>query len=258
MIPFPEPLSPKLWSLLAILARVGGFAALVPLLTTQSGAVKYRLALAIVLALLVLPTATAPSSTPADRGPEALELVMSELTAGLVFGFALRAVFMGIALAAQLVEQQLGLPSAGEESDETPATPIGRVYQLAALAMFFTLGGHRLVIEGLLELSAGNLFGGGNDLNALDGIVTLLAQACWLCVRVAAPAVLALLTANLATAMIARVLPQFPGSAIAQPAQLALGLLVILCSLSVVSSTFAEGFIRFMHLAAGPLVGEGG
>ena len=253
MLSLSQSLSPHLWSLAAILARVGGFAALVPLLTTHSGVLKYRVALAIVLALVVVPTAPAPS-TPADGRPEHFGLVLSELAAGLLFGFALRVVFTGIALAAQLIEQQMGLPCAAEDADESPASPIGRLYQLAALAVFFTLGGHRLVIDGLLDFSAADLLGGGNNLKALDGTVTLLAQACWLSARVAAPAALALLIANLTTAMIARVIPQFSGTAVTVPVQLALGVLAILCSLSIVGSQFADGFIRFMNLISRALV----
>ena len=258
MLSLSEPISLKLWSVLAVLARVGGFAALAPVLTTQSGAVKHRVALAIVLALLVVPTATALSATPADGASDAFELVFSELAVGLVFGFALRAVSTAIALATQLVEQQLGLPSAGENAEETAATPLGRMYQFVALALFFTLGGHRLVIEGLLDLSGGNIFGSGNDLRVLDGSVTLLGQACWLSVRVAAPMVLALLTTSLSAGMIARVLPQFPGSAFTLPAQVVLGLLVVLCSLSVAGSTFADAFIRSVHQISRPLLGGGG
>lgn len=177
---------------------------------------------------------------------------------GLAFGFAFRAVQTAMLLASQLMEQQLGMPFLSEVSDDEAGSPLGRLYQLIAGAIFFTLGGHRLVIGSLVDLSADAVASGWDTWAVLDGLVTILGQACWMGVRTAAPIALVLMTTSLAVGMLSRVLPQFAGPAVAQPVQVALGLLLILLSIAIAGPTLADGLTRVAHVFPAKLAGGAG
>ena len=205
---------PAVRDVLALVARVGGFAALAPTLTGRDVSPRHRIALAAVLAVMLIPMLPAASPTITTAGHDAFGKIVTELMVGLAFGFAFRAVQTAMLLASQLMEQQLGMPFLSEVADDEAGSPLGRLYQLIAGAIFFTLGGHRLVIGSLVDLSADVVASGWDRWAVLDGLVTILGQACWMGVRTAAPIALVLMTTSLAVGMLSRVLPQFAGPAV--------------------------------------------
>jgi flagellar biosynthesis protein FliR len=80
---------------------------------------------------------------------------------------------------------------------------------LVALAVFLMLGGHRLVMSGMLDTFAAIGPGGASLSNSLgETVVTLLVQSFSLGIRIAAPATAALLLASLVMGIISRTLPQ--------------------------------------------------
>jgi flagellar biosynthesis protein FliR len=215
----------------AALARAGAFAACVPTVAVGMDGIRCRIGLALVLTLVLLPFAQTPDGRISDPG--FLILLVQGLAAGCLFGFAIRALLTGIALAAQLVEHQLGFPIVADPDDEATATVVSRLYQLLAIVLFFTFGGHRLVLAGLIDVgpTAVPAISANNSVRFAVGLVS---QACWFAVRIAVPLVLALLTTSLIVGMISRVLPQSSVSTIALPAQIAFGLMLIFLSLAAV------------------------
>jgi flagellar biosynthetic protein FliR len=100
-----------------------------------------------------------------------------------------------------------------------------------AIVLFFTFGGHRLVLAGLIDAGPAALppISANNLVHVAVGLVS---EACGFAVRIAVPLVLALLTTSLTVGMISRVLPQSSVSTIALPAQIAFGLMLIFLSLA--------------------------
>lgn len=219
------------WVLFSVLARAGGFAACAPTVGLGTEGIKHRIILAILLTLVLLPFAQTQVESSSEA--ECFALLLRGLSVGCLFGFALRVLLSGITLAAQLVEHQLGFPFVADPDDEASATVVGRLYQILAIVLFFTFGGHRLVLAGLIDAGATDwTISSGNEVVQIA--VGLVTQACWFAVRIAVPLVLALLTTSLTVGMISRVLPQSSVSAIALPAQVAFGLMLIFLSLAAV------------------------
>jgi flagellar biosynthetic protein FliR len=172
-----------------------------------------------------------------------LLLFIAEAVTGVLIGLLLRCVIGTAALAAQLVEQQLGLPGNPDTEDEHASTTLGRLYQLTATAVFFGLGGHCMVVAGLLDLAPNGALSITDALHELtDRTATLALASIALALRLAAPVVLALLTANLAVGMIARVMPQFAGPSVAAPVQMAVGLVLVLVSLAAITTGLFDQF----------------
>jgi flagellar biosynthetic protein FliR len=246
MTPFSTEVLAWLNGLLPVIARAAGFAALAPTFDSGNGGLKLRAAVAVLLTLLLAPGAVAPAGI---SGADAAIALLAQLATGLVCAFALRVMVMAITLATGLIEQQMGFAHGGDSEDGADAAAPSRLYQLAAIALFLTLGGHRLLIAGLLDAPAIELSHlNANDL--LEHVLAPLAQACWLALRVAGPLVLALACVNTAAGLIARVLPQFTGVAPALPVQIALGLVLMLLSLPGVSHVWSEAVqaaVSFVH-----------
>src|SRR6202000_2663703 len=74
---------------------------------------------------------------------------------------------------------------------------MSQVLNLFALAIFVTIGGHRLVLSGLMDTFVAMPAGTGTPLASFsETLVTLVAESCELGIRVAAPCTVALLLSN--------------------------------------------------------------
>jgi flagellar biosynthetic protein FliR len=197
-----------LWFAL-VLARVGGLVAVAPIYGTAEVPLRIRAMLAIALALVLTPTQWA--TQPACQGLAECALVVgSELVVGLVLGLGIVILFSGIELAGEMIAQASGL-SLAEVFDPAQGTvsAFSRLLGLVAMAIFMVVGGHRLVMSGLLETFRALPPGSGAAPAALaETMVALVAQSFSLGVRAAVPIVASLLIANLALGMIARTVPQ--------------------------------------------------
>jgi flagellar biosynthetic protein FliR len=84
-----------------------------------------------------------------------------------------------------------------------------RLLLVVATAVYLAIGGHRQVIEALLDTFAWLPAGQGGDArSAVEAVTVLFAQSFVLGVRAAAPAIVALLVATLIVAVASRTLPQ--------------------------------------------------
>jgi flagellar biosynthetic protein FliR len=233
------------WPLvLAALARAGGFAAVAPTVGLATESARHRIVLAVLITLMLLPFGPAEAASMPAIVP--IGLIVHGLAMGGLLGFALRVLLSGVAMAAQLTEHQLGFALAAESDDETSGSSISRLYQMLAMALFFTLGGHRLVLASLMDAGSATdrAVNSGRDL--LELAVGLITHTCWFALRIAAPVTVTLLTTSFIVGMISRVLPQSSVSTIVMPARVALGLVLILISLAAVVPSIRSELISVL------------
>ena len=243
-----------------------------------------RLGLGVLLASLVLPRLLGgPGSmgvvgvmgVGAGAGPPsagllgwsllALREVLVGATLGLVVSFAFRAAeaaggLVDVARGANLAE--VLAPGSGART-----SPLGALYLLAAVVIFLELGGlGRLAAAlarsydavplgaGLFEApgaaSAGLRSGNPPSLMPLLSLIvaasaTLIESA----VGLAAPALVALLLADLALGAVARIAPATPVHFAAMPLKALLGLGMVLLGLGALDAALATGFPAWLRLA---------
>jgi flagellar biosynthesis protein FliR len=116
----------------------------------------------------------------------------------------------GMTLAGELIGQAggLGLAEVFDANIEESVPLFSRLLFMATVTVFLLIGGHRMVMAGLLDTFRTIPPGVGLPNSLADGFTTLLGQSFSLAVRAAAPAVTALLTATLVLGMIGRSIPQ--------------------------------------------------
>ena len=136
-----------------MLARVSGLVMTAPIYGTQEVPMQVRALLAFGLALLVTPTPVGTPLAPPGSLVNYLVFVGGELLVGLSLGMGITILFSGIQLAGQMIGRIGGLmladvfdPSVGE------SVPLfSRLLYLVAMAVFVSIGGHRIVMAGLLD-----------------------------------------------------------------------------------------------------------
>jgi flagellar biosynthetic protein FliR len=194
-----------------VFARVGGLILTAPVFGAREVPLQARLLLAAAITLLLAPSQCC-AAAPAFNGPlHYFVLLAIEALIGACLGWGVAILFHAMTVAGELIGHASGL-SIAEVLDpglDENVPVLSRMLYLLALAVFLAIGGHRMVLAGLLDTFQAISPGRGELPGSLaEGITALLGQSFSLGVRAAAPAVTALLVATLVVGLIARTLPQ--------------------------------------------------
>ncbi len=208
-----------------VLTRTSGLLIASPVFGSTQAPATVRALISLALAALIMPSqwfATLPY--PGSLLVYVL-VIGSELVIGLVLGMGISILLGGIQMAGDMVSRVGGL-TLSEIFDPTTSSNVPLFSQLLGLlstALFMILGGHRMLLGGLLDTFSaippgGGLamfFGTGNgasDPGFLASLVQmfllLITQSFHVAIRAAAPVVTAVLLATLVLGLISRTLPQ--------------------------------------------------
>ncbi len=194
-----------------VIARVGGIVVTAPIFGGNEIPAQVRVLLTFALSVLVAPVQLSRHATLPTTPVDWLLAIISETLVGLILGLGLLVIFSGMQIAGQLISQ-LGGMSIGEVFNpqfDTNMPLFSQLLHMFALALFAISGGHRQAMQALLDtfaaLPCGQLLVSDS---LVDTCTTLITQSFHMGIRVAAPAVLALLLATLVLGIISRTLPQ--------------------------------------------------
>ena len=194
-----------------VLTRVSGLTMTAPIYGTREIPMQVRGLLAFALALLITPTQCHVAVQYPGNLPQYAVLLAAELLMGLCLGLGIVILVGGVQLAGEMIGYVSGLMLADvlDPSTETNVPLFSRLMFLVTIAVFVCIGGHRIVMAGLLDTFASIPPGSGAVPDSIaQTFVTLLAQSFNLGIRAAMPVVTALLLATLMMGLIARTLPQ--------------------------------------------------
>jgi flagellar biosynthesis protein FliR len=212
MMPWVNQLvAPLLVTFVLVLTRVGGLVMSAPIFGTSDIPVRVRAFLAIALAVLITPLQVHQTSTMPTSVIDLGLLMVAELIVGLVLGLGITLLFSGIQIAGQIISQIAGVQLADVINPTFDANvPVfSQILFYVALAVFVITGGHRQVMEALLDTFVSMPPGKVEVSDTLvEAFTNLLTQSFILGVRAAAPTMTALLLATLVLALLSRTLPQ--------------------------------------------------
>ena len=194
-----------------ILARLSGLVMTAPIFGSQEIPVMVRAFLAFTLALLITPLQGAAGfAAPNDLLNYAI-IVGGELLIGVALGVGIMLLFSGIQLTGQIIGHMSGMSLADvfNPGFDENIPVFAQFLYLTTLAIFAILGGHRMVLDGLLGTFAKIPPGqAGVSDSVVITLTQLLTQSFVLGIRAAAPAMVALLLSTLVLGFISRTLPQ--------------------------------------------------
>jgi flagellar biosynthetic protein FliR len=200
-----------LCTFLLVTARVAGLALGAPILSGVQVPLTTRTLLTLALSLVLTPTQL---SSPASVPPQLADLAVmgaGEVLVGFAIGLGATIVLAALQMAGGVIAQMSGLSLAEAfDPDSGAATPIlSQFLTIFAIVVFVICGGHRLLVEGLLESFVALPLGKATvGLELVSALVTLVGDGFGLALRVAAPGMASVLIATIGMAMLARSLPQ--------------------------------------------------
>lgn len=194
-----------------VLTRISGLVLGAPVLNSAEFPMRFRALLTFAVALMILPSQAHASLPAVSTVPDYLVLVGGELLIGLALGLSLTIFLSGIQLGGLIIGRTGGMllasgldPTSGEEM-----STFSRILHLTALAVFVCIGGHRLMMAGLLDTFEKLPIGGPIiDETATTALIDIMSASFRFGVRSAMPVTAALLLSTLVMGLISRAVPQ--------------------------------------------------
>ncbi len=194
-----------------VLTRVSGLTMTAPIYGTKDVPMQVRALLAMALAMLLAPTQWHVTVNYPGTMINYLVFVGAELLIGSCLGLGIVILFSGVQLAGQVIGRIGGMMLADvfDPSTETSVPMFSRLLMLVTLAVFVCIGGHRMVMAGLLDTFRTIPPGSAAVPQEIPAaLVTLVSQSFALGIRAAVPVVTALLLSTLVLGLISRTMPQ--------------------------------------------------
>ncbi len=235
------------------MARILGLLATAPFFNNAALPRRMRLVTGLVIAMALVPALPPMPTIPAGSWL-GLAVLAQQMLIGLVMGFALRIALSAVDIAGELIGLQMGLSFAvfydPQNATQTPV--VSEFLGLLTTLIFLAMNGHLLALSLLAEsfsvwpVSLTPLPAAG-----FGRLVTAASMIFVIGVLLALPLVAALLVANIAMGVLARVAPQLNLFAVGFPVTMLAGFTVLALSLpyfgAAMETVFSQGF-RLMRL----------
>jgi len=222
-----------IWHAALVFMRVGAAVALFPALGEQMVPQRIKLGAAVAVTLAVAPAVSGTEAVP----PGLLLPLVTEATAGLILGFGMRLLILGLQTAGTIAAQSVSLAQMFAGTGPEPQPIVSNLLAFAGLALFVSMGGLERAVA-LLVMSY-DLIPPGQLPAAADMAewgLRRISSVFALSFSLAAPFVIAALLYNLALGAINRAMPQLMVSFVGAPA-LTLGGLALLALASPILLT---------------------
>lgn len=215
------------------LARIFGLLASAPIFNNAAQPQRIRLGVGLVITLAIVPVLPPMPAVPAGSWV-GFAILAQQAIIGVLLGFTLRIAFSAIDVAGDLIGMQMSLSFAvfydPQNAGQTPV--ISEFLGLLAMLIFLALNGHLLTLSVLVESFkllpiTATPFGAGGFASMLAWSSVLFSAGLLL----ALPLITALLIANLAMGVLARVAPQLNIFAVGFPVTLTAGFIVMMFSI---------------------------
>ena len=175
---------------------------------------QVKIGLTAVVALLIVPHATAGATT-SINSLVFVGLIVKEAVIGSVIGLMCQVVFYGVQAAGTIVDTQRGVNQVSYIAPQLPGhtSALGNLQFQAALVLFLTANGHHMFLRALtrsFEILPADTFPslGGGPLSVMEHAMRVTAAVLVIACQLSAPAVLALFLVDVAFGCIGKIAGQ--------------------------------------------------
>ena len=239
-------------TLILVIFRVAGIFLTAPMLSSPVIPPFVKAAISIIVGLAATARLAAPVPMPATWVALVLG-VGREMLIGGVLGYAASLLFVGVNIAGQHMGQQMGIGLANVYNPQAESTTgvLAAALNMVALVIFLTIGGHRLMLSGLMDTFATvPLMGFAVSEGILEILVYLLAASFALAVKVAAPVLVTLMLSSVAMGLIQRAMPQFNILSAGFQIRVMVSLIILAVSLAALIPLVEAGWdLTMTHMA---------
>lgn len=233
---------PYLQNLFLTFVRVGAILLTAPIFSSRAIPSVAKVALALFLSLILLPISTPGLDLVFDGVGTVLLAVAREVLVGVIVGFVASLMFMAIQTAGHVIGLQMGFAFANviDPMNQNQISLVDQFYNILAILFFLAINGHHLLLMAMQK---------SFDIVPLDTFVfsdsmatkmiTLTGQVLLIAAKIALPMMAALILADVALAIMARIAPQLQVFFLGMPLKIALGLLTIALALPITLNAIA-------------------
>jgi flagellar biosynthetic protein FliR len=237
----------NIFAALLIFARIGSAMMLLPGFGEIYVPQRYRLLLAMILSVLMLPI-LAPLLPALPSSPSELLLLLgAEVAVGLFIGTMTRFVLAGLETAGQVVSIQAGLSNAliFNPMQATQSAVPSALYSVLGVLLIFLTDMHHLMLRGLLDSYM--IFTPGK-LPPIEDLSQTIAHAAAgsfrLALEMAAPFIVLGTVFFVALGLIGRLVPQLQVLFVSQPLQIMGGLVLFAIVIAAGMGWFLDAFVQ--------------
>jgi flagellar biosynthetic protein FliR len=223
--PLIETLAIYIWPFV----RIGAFLMVMPLIGGSFTPIRVRLLLAVALTIVIAPMVP-PAVTQDVLSVAGLVMMIQEIGIGVALGFLVQLVFDAIALGGQVIGMSMGLGFAVflDRARGVSVPVLGQLFLMLAMLVFLALDGHLTMIQLLAQsFRAWPISEGGLTIPILSELLMWTSQLFVFAVKIALPAITALLIVNLSFGVMSRAAPTLNLFAVGFPVAMLLGFVVI-------------------------------
>jgi len=243
---------------LLILFRISGMMLSAPLFSMRNIPMQGKLGLALGFTMILFPLHASSLVVPKDLMQFAL-LAMQETVIGLLLGYVVSLIFMGLQMAGEYVSMQMGLSVANmlDPVTQTQSPIVGQFFFYFAALIFLSLNIHHGLIVGLDRsfnfIPLGHFIGEGHLTGGLmtERFIKLTSEMFIMSLMVGAPLMGLLMATDIALSFVAKVMPQMNVFMVAMPLKVLVGLLAILVSLPYLSALLGEHYAHLVQVLLG-------
>lgn len=252
----PEVLTPQIILFFLVFARIGSVMMLLPALGDQAIPAQVRLAVALLVSIVVLPTVMLALPVTPKSFPGFASLLIGELLIGLMLGAAVRLFMNALQIAGTIIGMQSGLAiaMAFDPSQGGQIAIQARFLSMTALLLIFVTDLHHLMLAGIVR--SYSAFPPGAPAMAGDFgqmAIYLVGQSFALGVQLAAPFLLYGVLFNVGLGVLARLVPTMQVFFIAQPLSILLSFLLWFMVLGMMMQVFLTRFADTFNAIFGRL-----
>lgn len=205
-------LAPQALVFLMIAARISAMMAVAPVFSSRSFPVRVKAAFVVILSYVALPVVGGSVALPESLSAVSVGLLIGkEVLVGLAFGFVAQMLFAAVQFAGGLIDIGAGFAIANvlDPAANLNLTLLGRFYNLVATSAFLAIGGHQLLVAGVVKSFD---FIPPTEMPALGTVVAGIAgqadDILLVAIMIGAPILVALFVSDIALGILARAVPQ--------------------------------------------------
>ncbi len=249
----------QLQTLVLVVVRVGCIFAFLPLLGEGRGPMAVKALASLAIAVALMPGVDARLPVNSWFPVQYLLFVGAEVLFGILMGLSAAIIFGGIRTAGELIGRQIGMALAitADPNSGVQATPIGNYCEVVGALVFFSLGGHHMMLRAMAASFETWPLGAFLSPEFVKTVgIGAASEALLIAFQLAAPLLVLTFLMSLVMALMARLVTEINILVLSFPLRIGVGLVGLAIFLPVFAS-YGAGVFRTMERAMS-LVASGG
>jgi flagellar biosynthetic protein FliR len=233
---------------LLLISRLSGMFLSAPVLSSRMMPVRVKVLIIVSTAAVMTYFIPVTYAREIDNPGYFIAAMVVEVLIGYTIGFVAYMLFAAIQLAGQVMDMQMGfgIVNVVDPQSGTQIPLMGNLIQTFALLLYLAIDGHHYLFQALMQsYKAIPVLGLSLNTGFYDLIIQISVSMFVIAIKISAPIIIAILTADIAMGFVARTVPQMNVFIVGLPLKILVGLGCLFIMIPVYIWVFNTLFVRF-------------